>query len=76
MWALIVELGMMTLPPMGPMTGLFGTAFKWPHLFLLTLIAHLFFGVALGLLVQHFLEREDRGWLLLFLRGTYPRSTW
>lgn len=68
-WALLVELGMMTLPPMGPMTGLFGSQHAWPQLFLITLVAHVFFGVALGLLVQHFLREEDRAWLIPFLRG-------
>lgn len=61
-WALVLELGMMTLPPMGPMVGLFGSDFAWPQLFLLTLVAHVLFGIALGLLVQHFLRDEDRPW--------------
>lgn len=74
LWALVLELGMMTGPPMGPMTGLFGTSFKWPHLFLVTFVAHLFYGVALGLLVQHFLRAEDRTWLWPFLWGR-TRST-
>lgn len=62
-WALVLELGMMTLPPMAPMTGFFGARFAWPQLFLLTFVAHVFFGVTLGLLVQHFLKGEDRSWL-------------
>jgi len=49
-WLLIVELGMMTLPPMGPMAGLFGVQYQWPQLFLLTLAAHLAFGLVLGIL--------------------------
>jgi len=69
-WALFVELGMMTLPPMGPMVGLFGYNYAWPELFVLTLVAHVAFGVALGLLVQHFLQPADRGGLTTFLRGT------
>jgi hypothetical protein len=68
-WGLVIELGMMTLPPMGPALGLFGVNFAWPQFFLLTLVAHVFFGVALGLLVQHFLMDEDRGGLIAFLRG-------
>ena len=68
-WALIVEIGMMTGPPMGPMVGLFGYNYAWPQLFILTLVAHVFFGVTLGLLVQHFLRDEDRGGLFSFLRG-------
>lgn len=73
-WALIVELGMMTGPPMGPMVGLFGYNFAWPQLFILTLVAHLFFGVTLGLLVQHFLADEDRGGLFRFIRGETVRE--
>jgi hypothetical protein len=68
-WAVVVEMGMMTGPPMGPMVGLFGYNYAWPQLFILTLVAHVFFGIALGLLVQHFLTDEDRGGLLRFLRG-------
>lgn len=65
-WALVAELGMMIGPPMGPMVGLFGYNYAWPQLFVLTLVAHVFFGVALGLLVQHFLKEEDRGGLWSF----------
>lgn len=68
-WALIVELGMMLGPPMGPMVGMFGSRFAWPQLFLLTLVAHVAFGIALGLLSQAFLTQEDQGGLLCFLRG-------
>lgn len=66
-WLLIVETGMMTLPPMGPMTGLFGTEFSWPGLFLVTLVAHVLTGLTVGLLVEHWLADEDRSWLLPFL---------
>jgi hypothetical protein len=68
-WLLIVELGMMTLPPMGPMTGLFGTEFSWPGLFLVTLVAHVLTGLTVGLLTELWLTDEDRGWLLPFLFG-------
>lgn len=68
-WALLVELGMMLGPPMGPIVGLFGTNYAWPQLFLLTFVAHIFFGVAMGLLIQTFLRDEDRSWLIPFLRG-------
>ena len=71
-WLLIVEIGMMTGPPMGPMVGLFGIRYAWPQLFLLTLVAHIAFGITLGLLVQAFLKKEDEGGLISFLRG--PRS--
>ena len=70
-WALILELGMMTGPPMGPMVGLFGYNYAWPQLFLLTFVAHIAFGVAMGLLIQHFLDEEDVGGLLPFIRGTH-----
>lgn len=68
-WLLIVELGMMTLPPMGPMTGLFGTEFSWPGLFLGTLVAHILSGLTIGLLTELWLTDEDRAWLLPFLFG-------
>lgn len=71
-WSFIVELGMMLGPPMGPMVGLFGVRYAWPQLFLLTLVAHIAFGIALGLVAQAFLTDEDRGGLRRFLQG--PRS--
>lgn len=67
-WALVLELGMMTGPPMGPMVGLFGKAFAWPQLFLVTLAAHLLFGLTLGILSQHFLTDRDRSFF--FSGGT------
>jgi len=70
LWALILELGMMAGPPMAAMVGPFGVRYAWPQLFLLTFVAHIFFGVALGLLIQAFLTDEDQSWLLPFLRGT------
>ncbi len=70
LWALVLELGMMTGPPMGPMVGLFGVNYAWPQLFLLTFFAHVVFGIAMGLLIQHFLTDEDRGWLVPFLIGS------
>lgn len=66
-WALLVEVGMMVLPPMAPMVGLFGMKYKWPELFAITLLAHVLFGITVGLLVQHFLQPQDEGWLLPFL---------
>lgn len=68
-WALILELGMMTGPPMGPMVGLFGVRHAWPQLFLVTLAAHIAFGIVLGLLVQHFLTDRERGHIFSFLPG-------
>lgn len=68
-WALLIEFGMMTLPPMAPAVGMFGVRFAWPQLFLLTLTAHVLYGVVLGLLAQHFLTDCDKGGFLSFLRG-------
>lgn len=68
-WMLLVELGMMTLPPMGPMTGLFGVNFNWPGLFLVTLVAHVLAGLALGLLIQLFLRNEPHGGIFDLLPG-------
>lgn len=73
-WALVLELGMMTGPPMGPMVGLFGSNYAWPQLFLLTFVAHLVFGVAMGLLIQHFLSEDDIGGLVTFIRGTHATA--
>ena len=72
-WLLLVELGMMTLPPMGPMVGLFGVRWAWPQLFLLTLVAHIACGLTLGLLAEHFLTEQESGGLLRLLRG--PEGT-
>ncbi len=68
-WLLIVELGMMTGPPMAPMVGPFGTNYAWPQFFILTLTAHIAFGIVLGLLVHLWLKPEDQAGLIKFLRG-------
>lgn len=68
-WMLIMELGMMTGPPMGPMVGLFGVRWMWPQLFLLTFVAHIVHGVILGLLAHHWLKPEDSKWLLSYLKS-------
>ena len=73
-WALVLELGMMTGPPMAPMVGLFGKNYAWPQFFLLSLAAHVVFGIALGLLVQAFLKEDDRGWLVPFVLGRATTS--
>ena len=60
---------MMTGPPMAPIVGPFGTNFAWPQFFLLTLTAHIAFGIVLGLLAHLWLQPEDQGGLLKFLQG-------
>ena len=66
-WAMILETLMMIGPPMAPMVGSFGINFSWPGLFLVTLVAHIFFGTTFGLLIQHFLREEDTGGFWKFL---------
>ena len=68
-WLVIVELGMMTGPPMAPIVGPFGTNYAWPQFFMLTLTAHIAFGTVLGLLTHLWLKPEDQGGLIKFLRG-------
>lgn len=45
-----------------------------PQLFLLTLVAHVVFGVALGCLIQTSLQEEDRGHFFSFLLGSVLRN--
>lgn len=66
-WLELMELGMMTGPPMGPMVGLFGVNWLWPQLFLLTFVAHVVHGTILGLLVHNWLKQEDKKWLIPYL---------
>lgn len=49
---LVIELGMMTLPPMQPIVGSFGIDHAWPQLFLITAAAHVAFGASMALIVQ------------------------
>lgn len=70
-WALLIELGMMTLPPMAPALGPFGMDYKWPQFFLTTLFAHVLFGIALGLFAEHFLRLQDRSGIFGFVRGRH-----
>lgn len=62
-----IEIGMMTGPPMAKMVGPFGVNWAWPELFLLTLTAHIFSGIACGLTAQFLLKEEDNKWLVPFL---------
>jgi len=54
-WALIIELGMMTTPPMvvAMDTGYFGLKFG-PGLFIVSLMAHIVYGIFLGLLLAKY----------------------
>lgn len=67
-WGLVVELGMMTAPPMAPLVGPFGSKTGSPALFFITLIAHIGFGIALGLLARHWVKHQG-SILSLFVRG-------
>lgn len=70
-WGLIIEVLMMTTPPMLLMgVGPFGINTGAPWYFLTTLIAHVAFGAVLGLLVERF-AKEKEG-ILALLR---PMST-
>ena len=68
-WLGVIEVGMMTGPPMAKMVGLFGVNWAFPQLFLLTLTAHVFSGIACGLMAQLLLKDEDRQWLLPYLKS-------
>jgi hypothetical protein len=67
LWGMTQETLMMIGPPMAPMVGPFGINYSWPGLFIITLIAHVFFATTYGLLIQTFLKKEDKGWLWVFL---------
>ena len=68
-WLLLMELGMMVVPPMGPMVGLFVVRYLWPQLFALTFVAHVVHGAILGILSFYWLKEEDNTWLWPFLKG-------
>ena len=57
-WGLLIELGMMMLPPMAPMFGLLGIKTGSPALFIITLIAHIAYGLVLGLWVKNSLKKN------------------
>lgn len=67
LWLLFIELGMMTGPPMAKMVGLFGVNWAWPQLFLLTLVAHIFCGITLGIVAQLLLKDENRQWIIPYI---------
>ncbi len=64
-WGLFFELGMMTLPPVPMMAGPFGIYGFWPWLFIVSFIAHVVFGVILGVLAERWVH--DRGTILALL---------
>lgn len=57
-WGVVIEIGMMTAPPMAPLVGAFGSKTGSPALFLITLVAHIGFGIMLGLLAQHWVRHK------------------
>jgi len=65
-WALIIEVGMMTTPPMviAMDTGFFGWKFG-PGLFGVSLTAHVVYGVFLGLLAQKYVRHRGSLWGLV-----------
>ncbi|MGQ0570636.1 MAG: hypothetical protein ACT4P5_14100 [Armatimonadota bacterium] len=69
-WGLIIEIGMMTTPPMvvAMDTGYFGVKFG-PGLFATSFTAHVAFGIALGLLVERYVRHDGT-----LLRLLYDRS--
>ena len=68
LWMLLMELGMMVGPPMGPMVGLFGVNWQWPQLFALTFVAHVVHGIILGLLAHRWLRPEDGDWIVPYIK--------
>ncbi len=73
-WALIIEILMMTTPPLLIMgVGPFGINPPWwPKLFLTSLIAHISLGIALGLLAERFVK--EKGTIFAILRSR-PESS-
>ena len=57
-WVLIVEVGMMTASPMAPIFGPFGSKTGGPAFFIITLLAHIGFGIMLGALAQHWVKHK------------------
>jgi hypothetical protein len=58
-WALIIEVGMMTTPPMvvAMDTGYFGLK-KGPGLLAVSFVAHVAYGVAMGLLIERYVRSQ------------------
>ncbi len=69
-WTQIIDLGMMTLPPIAPALGFFGSNYMFPQLYILTAVAHLVYGAILGILVHTWLKPEDSKWLVPYLKTT------
>jgi hypothetical protein len=64
------ELGMMTLPPVPMMAGPFGIYGFWPGLFIASFIAHVAFGVILGVLAERWVR--DQGTIFSLLTERPP----
>lgn len=63
---LFFELGMMTLPPVPMMAGPFGIFGFWPRLFIASFMAHVVFGMILGVLAERWVR--DRGTIVSLLK--------
>lgn len=76
-WGLIIEVGMMTTPPMvvAMDTGYFGSKLG-PGLLLVSLIAHIVYGTFLGLLVQKYVLHKGSLFRIMFesLKKNKPKG--
>lgn len=72
-WAILIELGMMVTPPMvvAMDTGYFGSKFG-PGLFAVSLIAHVVYGVLLGLLIERY--TAHRGSFFQLICAALPKK--
>jgi hypothetical protein len=70
-WGLFFEAGMMLLPPVPMMAGPFGIYGFWPGLFVASFLAHVAFGLILGLLAHNWIR--DRGTIFGLLIETPVR---
>jgi len=71
-WGLIIEIGMMTTPPMvvAMDTGYFGSKFG-PGLLITSLLAHIAFGIVMGLLVEKYVAYKGN---ILQLAGSIMKQ--
>lgn len=61
---------MMTLPPVPTMAGPFGIHGFWPRLLIASLVAHVVYGVILGVLAQRWVRYQ--GTIFSLLRESAP----
>lgn len=71
-WTTFIELGMMLSPPLMMTAGPFGIHGFWPRIFIVSLLAHIAMGIALGIFAERWVRDRGSIFTLISLEESIP----